>query len=123
MKQLIKLGIITLVMISTSAYADPADVNLSKESLHVDFNKMIDEGHQAKAKIQKHLDQAITEISEEEDLERSRVLDFVDVEIGWGDTPNTIVDRRFNSVELSSETPIYTIDLDKLVPNILDFKI
>jgi hypothetical protein len=87
-------------LVSVSAYAeDPADVNLTKSSLNVDFNTMIEGNNTTKKDIQKNIDQSLAEVDAEETSEKSRVLDFVDVEVGWGEQPaNNIVDRRFNSV-------------------------
>ena len=108
-------ALILMGLVSAAASADPADVNLSKSSLNVNFNKMIDEGAHTKNVIQKQLDAKIA-ISDEEDAdsEKSRVLDFVDVEMGIGESsPGSVVDRRFDSVE--DAQPV-SFDL-QLVPN------
>lgn len=107
-------ALIIMGLISAAASADPADVNLSKSSLNVDFNKMIDDGAHTKKNIQKHIDAQIAITDEEDVTERSRVLDFVDAEMSIGETqPGQIVDRRYDSVA-------DPIDLNKLVPNYLN---
>lgn len=103
------------MMVSFSALAeDAADVNLTKPALGVDFNKMIDGNNLSKSDIRKHIETKIQEEDAEEVSEESRVLDFVDVEVGWGETPNTIVDRRFDSIDVPK-----LIDLEKLVPSFM----
>lgn len=112
-------ALILMGLISAAASADPADVNLSKSSLNVDFNKMIEEGAHNRAEIQKHIDAQIA-VSDEEDLdsEKSRVLDFVDVEVGIGEAaPGVVVDRRFDSVGESTPAAAETTFDLKLVPN------
>lgn len=92
-------AIVIMGLLSAAASADPADVNLSKSSLNVDFNKMIDEGINNKNEIQHKLSEQIAITDEDEDLEKSRVLDFVDAEMSIGDSqPGQIVDRRYDSI-------------------------
>ena len=111
-----KIILMMAVLVSASAAADPADVNLTKASFHADFNKMIDSNNNVKKDIQKHIDQSLVDVYAEEDPDRSRVLDLVDLEVGWvNGAPNQIVDRRFNSI--ADPQPI---DLRALVPNFVN---
>jgi hypothetical protein len=100
MKHLVLTAIFAVAAVSTSAFAaDPADVNLTKSSMNVDFNTMIEGNNHVKKDIQKNIDQSLAEVDTDETSDKSRVLDFVDVEVGWGETsPSNIVDRRFNSI-------------------------
>src|SRR5262245_45078444 len=94
-------AVITLAaMASISAWAqDPADVNLTKTSENVDWNRMIEGNNIVKKDIQRNIDQSLSEVDAEDVSDKSRVLDFVDVEVGWGSQPvNNVVDRRFNSL-------------------------
>jgi hypothetical protein len=93
-----KLILSALLLVGSTVLADPADVNLTKTQLDVNFNTMIDAGNVTKNSIQKHIEDQIADSSEEEDSDRSRVLDFVDVEVGIGKEPGVVVDRRFDSV-------------------------
>ncbi len=107
-----KTILILALLISGSVSADPADVNLTKASMNADWNHMIDGNNTVKKDIQKHIDQSLTDIYADESSEKSRVLDFVDVEVGWSnDAPNPVVDRRFDSVSGPQ-----VIDLNSLVP-------
>lgn len=84
------------------ASADVADVNLVKTSLNFDFNKEIEGNNLQKKSIQNNIDQSLAEIDAEEASDKSRVLDFVDLEVGFDSSPynnNSIVDRRPNSLE------------------------
>lgn len=98
-------AIIILGLVSAAASADPADVNLSKSSLNVDFNKMIDEGTYDRNSIQQRISEQIAITDEDTDSEKSRVLDFVDAEMSIGESqPGQIVDRRYDSV--GEATPV-----------------
>jgi len=100
------------MMVSFSSWAnDPADVNLTKASMNANWNQMIDGNNHSKKDIQKQIDQSLGDTYAEES-DRSRVLDFVDVEVGWGEAQSNIVDRRFDSVGGPQ-----VIDLNSLVPN------
>ncbi len=105
MKTVFNITIIILGLVSAAASADPADVNLSKSSLNVDFNKMIDEVHFDKNAIQQRISEQVAITDEDTDSEKSRVLDFVDAEMSIGESqPGQIVDRRYDSV--SEATPV-----------------
>jgi hypothetical protein len=59
---------------------------------------MIEDNNTAKEVIKKDIDlKAAALQKEQEDAERAKVIDFVDVEVGWGEAP-PIVDRRYDSV-------------------------
>lgn len=75
--------------LSLPVFAD----SLRKESLHVDFNKMIDENNHEKTKLQ---DQSSNQ--EAKKKHKRKTIDFKDVEVGWGDDSAPLVDRRFDSV-------------------------
>ena len=107
-----KMLMAALIVIGSAVHADPADVNLTKTSLDVNFNKMIDAGDATKRSIEKHLDEQISQSSVDEDSERSKVLDFVDVEVGFGKEPSAVVDRRFDSI--GEATAFGLIDLKAL---------
>lgn len=85
-----------VMMIAPIAMADqklPA-----KSPLRADFNKMIDEGNIKKENIVDTLDQNTLAREADVSSEQKKVIDFVDVEVGWGTDSGTVVDRRFDSV-------------------------
>lgn len=91
----------------------------AKPGLRADFNKMIDEGNHNKKNLQQVIEKKAVvqaELEEENAADRKKVIDFVDVEVGWGNEPGTVVDRRFDSV---SEPQIFDVttlfDLQALI--------
>lgn len=107
-------SVLLLVFVANFAlHAEPAKVDLPKDELRADFNRMINDGQSNQKAIENGLDDKMksTEIS---DAEKAKVIDFIDVEVGWGEGPSSIVDRRFDSV---SSVP--GVDLNALVPNFL----
>jgi hypothetical protein len=69
-----------------------------KPATQVDFNKMIDQNNTTRTELHKGLDgQAAKLPAKDATEERLKVIDFVDVEVGWGEAP-PVVDRRYDSV-------------------------
>lgn len=79
-----------------------ADIG-SKQPLAADFQSLITNSGQEKSQIESRIQKSLKNkpnAAGEDD--KGRVIDFVDVEIGWGKNP-PVVDRRFDSVG----TPTY----------------
>ena len=94
-----QLNIISLVLIASFGIASHAGNSISKSNTRIDFNRMIDDNNSTRSELQKDIDvKANAAIaSQETAAERAKVVDFVDVELGWGETA-PLVDRRFNSI-------------------------
>lgn len=99
-------------MIASLSSAAFAESTATKAALRVDFNRMIEDNNTAKAEIKKDIDvkaQALHNASV--DAERAKVIDFVDVEVGWGEAP-PIVDRRYDSTGPARVYNMNEIDLE-----------
>ncbi len=95
MKALIQIAALMIAGMSASAFADST---VTKAALHVDFNRMIEDNNIAKVEMKKDIDQKAQALQDASDkAEREKIIDFVDVEVGWGEAP-PIVDRRYDSV-------------------------
>lgn len=84
-----------LFFVSLPALADLGE----KAPLQINFNEMIEETAGQKAELENKMDSHYN--TEELDLEvedSQKVIDFVDVEVQWGESPQ-VVDRRFNSID------------------------
>ncbi|HMN68932.1 MAG TPA: hypothetical protein PKC28_10375 [Bdellovibrionales bacterium] len=89
-----------LAIFSLSAVAATADEMPTKTATRIDFNRMIDENNSARTDLKKDIDQAAQDRQSPtrgEPADRAKVIDFIDVEVGVGEAPQT-ADRRFNSV-------------------------
>ncbi|MGE0527109.1 MAG: hypothetical protein AB7G93_15815 [Bdellovibrionales bacterium] len=103
-KSVMTVSFAVLVMaLSSVSFADSP---IQKPALRVDWNRMIEETHQEKQKLHGGLEHAADEsapVAVEKTAsasakEKEKVIDFIDMEVGLGDTPGPVVDRRFDSV-------------------------
>lgn len=73
-----------------------------KKPLQINFNEMIEQSSNERSELENNME---NHYQDDEinfaDEDSRKVIDFVDVEVQWGDSPQ-VVDRRFNS--LVSET-------------------
>ncbi|MBX3022328.1 MAG: hypothetical protein KF799_11700 [Bdellovibrionales bacterium] len=103
-----QIQIIALVMaavFSSTAFSE------GKKAVRIDFNKMIDENNMVKNELQKEVAAPASEkqvVAKKDD--KNKVIDFIDVEIGVGQTP-TVVDRRFDSVSDAQVVDLKTLGL------------
>lgn len=73
-----------------------------KKPLQINFNEMIEQSSNERSALENNMDHHYQDDEIDFAEEDSRkVIDFVDVEVQWGDSPQ-VVDRRFNS--LAGET-------------------
>ena len=93
MRNLMKT-IICMLVLSLQAQA-LADTIVTKPTTPIDFNKMIEDNNVEKAHLVHRAAQSPR--AERKKPSNSKVIDFIDVEIGVGETPK-VVDRRFDSV-------------------------
>jgi|GEM_PF-1838046 len=89
-------SLMILAAVGSSAMADASD---AKTSTRIDFNRMIDDNNNTRSVLHKDIDQkaAAAALDGDSDAERAKVVDFVDVEVGWGESA-PVVDRRFDSI-------------------------
>jgi hypothetical protein len=106
------LSAIVVAMSGTSAFAGSAD---AKASTRIDFNRMINDNNNTRTVLQKDIDAkaAAAVLDGDSEAERATVIDFVDVEVGWGESA-PVVDRRFNSI---GEARPYVMDETALKAN------
>jgi phosphoribulokinase len=100
------IAAITVLFVSTSVSASNTGSKIAERTAtHINFNKMIDdsgaEKTQVENKVNDRLDRAQMQSPRQANTERkasdrSKVINFVDVEVGVG-KERPIVDRRFNS--------------------------
>ncbi len=81
----------------------------SKPALDIDFNNLIEDGMEQKAEIHQKLTESMAETSVES--ERKMVMDFVDIEIGWGEIP-PVVDRRFDNYGKPAPLTVEVSDIE-----------
>ena len=94
-----KTKLLTLMMLSLVACSASAGVSESKPVTKIDFNNMIDQNNNDRNKLKDGIDASVeSQAAIEERAEKTKVIDFIDVEVGWGEAP-TVVDRRFDSVD------------------------
>lgn len=89
------------ILIMAAVFSVNAQADLGhKAPLKADFRSLIDNSSQERAYLANGVveDIARQPKTEKKDADNRRVTDFVDVEIGWGETPK-MVDRRFDSVD------------------------
>lgn len=84
------LALVMAAVFSSTVFAD------SKPVTRIDFNKMIDENNMKKSELQNDEIPVANARAPKKD-DKGKVIDFIDVEIGVGQTP-TLTDRRFDSV-------------------------
>jgi hypothetical protein len=84
-----------------------ADVVTTKPATRIDFNKMIDESNLQKSALHKDVKNqaAQAKAATERTDDKDKVIDFIDVEVGIGQTP-ALVDRRYDSVGDARVVPI-----------------
>ncbi len=96
----IYISLVTILMLLASSSVFAAGM-VEKPVTRIDFNKMINEVGSEKARVEDklndRLDQAPATAGITRSKDRSKVIDFVDVEVGVG-KERPVVDRRFNSV-------------------------
>jgi hypothetical protein len=94
MKRELKIALASLaVVLGSTAFADMT----SKPQTRIDFNKLIDESNANKNDLYKDMAQNRKTKSQAEKKDKDEVIDFIDVEVGIGQSPN-LVDRRYDSV-------------------------
>ena len=86
---LAKASLIFMALLGSSAFAE------GKAATRIDFNKMIDENNVHRNELQENL-KAASNKEPQRKMDRSKVIDFIDVEVGVGQTP-AVSDRRFDS--------------------------
>lgn len=105
MKAFYLINLLVLCLASAMSFAGDEP---QRASTRIDFNKMIDANNSSRKEITGKIAEKIDEQAAVEKLdapvgaldgseEQSDVVDFIDVELGWGVTP-PVVDRRFDSV-------------------------
>lgn len=87
---IVKVSLIFAALLGGQAFAE------GKQATRIDFNKMIDENNVHRNELQDGLKNASTQEPQRK-MDRSKVIDFIDVEVGVGQTP-AVSDRRFDSV-------------------------
>lgn len=89
----------SLIVIASFSVVGHAGSSVSKGNTRIDFNRMIDDNNNTRNELQKDIDVKANAALASQDTaaDRAKVVDFVDVELGWGETA-PLVDRRFNSV-------------------------
>lgn len=100
---IVKASLIVSALLGTNAFAE------GKTATRIDFNKMIDENNVHRNELQQTLS---TDVAKEprRKMDRNKVIDFIDVEVGVGETP-AVSDRRFDSV--GAPTPVEVDALTK----------
>ena len=90
------IGLLVVAITGASAFAGAADM---KTSTRIDFNRMINDNNNTRTELHKGLDAkaSTAELNGDSEAERATVVDFVDVEVGWGESA-PVVDRRFDSI-------------------------
>ncbi|MGE4130042.1 MAG: hypothetical protein AB7F86_00305 [Bdellovibrionales bacterium] len=110
-KTYVGFAVVFIGLVTNAAFAE--DMMIEKQYVQTnDFNKMINENVQTTEDIHNQI-QPQAELDQEAGEAKS-VLDFVDVEVGWGNAeePGQVVDRRFDSVGLPQVVDIRSVDLD-----------
>jgi hypothetical protein len=107
-----QLKMITLITILFAGSSVLAESVVSKPATRIDFNKMIEENNVKRNDLQQDINrdastaQAPTKRANAKKDDKSKTIDFIDVEIGVGQTPS-VVDRRFDSI---SDAQIVDVD-------------
>lgn len=97
-----------ILLFSVSAFAGETP---TKQALQVDFNRMIEDNNTSRAEMRKDINEkAQTAEQAKTKVDKSKVINFVDVEVGWGEAP-PVVDRRYDSV---GEARIYKMNEEDL---------
>ena len=103
MKVSMTIAALMLSTVSVSAFAG----GTTKQALQVDFNRMIEDNNSHRAEMRKDINAKAHALDEaEHKAEKEKVINFVDVEVGWGEAP-PIVDRRYDSV---GEARVYNLN-------------
>ncbi len=80
-----------------------AEVSERKPVTKIDFNGMIDANEKTRGELKKTIDEDVREAALQEQADKAKVVDFVDLEVGWEEgTPvveRPVSDRRYNSVD------------------------
>lgn len=88
---------ILIILMMLGSVATAAEVS-ERVPMRIDFNGMIDQNNRAKTELKKDIDTQTQGAELEKHAEKAKVIDFVDVELGWGEAPK-VVDRRYDSVD------------------------
>lgn len=88
--QIMTASLIVSALLGSVAFAE------GKAATRIDFNKMIDENNVQRGELQQTISADAAKASARKQ-DRSKVIDFIDVEVGVGQTP-AVTDRRFDSV-------------------------
>lgn len=109
--------IAALMLIAGLGFQAQAQFNEKKAPTRIDFNRMINDNNNTRSELKKDIDQKANAAASEEDdaqvaTDKKKVVDFVDVEVGWGENP-PVVDRRFDSV---GEARPYKMNEEDLQP-------
>lgn len=101
-----------ILLFSVSAFAGETP---TKQALQVDFNRMIEDNNTSRNEMRKDInakaDKAVeAHAKADTQADKKKVINFVDVEVGWGEAP-PIVDRRYDSV---GEARVYNMNEDDL---------
>jgi hypothetical protein len=91
-----KKQILLISMMITAAVFSSSAFSKERAVTRIDFNKMIDENNVKKNELQKEETETAQQPKVKKD-DKGKVIDFIDVEIGVGQTPS-VTDRRFDSV-------------------------
>jgi hypothetical protein len=113
MKAQVKIiSLIVVAVTGSSAFAGATDM---KTSTRIDFNRMINDNNNTRTVLHKDIDAKASAavLDGDSEAERATVVDFVDVEVGWGESA-PVVDRRFDSI---GEARPYVMDETALKAN------
>lgn len=98
-----KSKLAALLIASLTSGAAMAEVSEHKPVTKIDFNGMIDANDKTRTELKKDLDATVEEAALQERADKAKVVDFVDLEVGWEEgTPvveRPVSDRRYNSVD------------------------
>jgi len=97
------LALVIAAVFSSTAFSD------SKPVTRIDFNNLIDANNQKKIELQNE-SAPVANVQAPKKDDKGKVIDFIDVEIGVGQTP-TLTDRRFDSVDAPKVVDLKNIGL------------
>jgi hypothetical protein len=103
-----KVHIMSLVVLAMFAVSASAEVSESKPVTKIDFNGMIQTNSQAGTELKKGIDESAETAALEERADKTKVVDFIDLEVGWDEgapvvEQRPVGDRRYNSVDETSK--------------------
>lgn len=115
MKAMLNSLVMLIAIASIPAFADFGTETKPRMASDV-FNKMIESNNSARTELKKDIDDKTAALEEAEDVERAKVIDFVDVEVGVGFEDNHPVvsspnGRKYQSV---GEARVYKMNDEAL---------